>query len=260
MLKRLTLFFLFFRLISLEMHGETVVGVHGFLATCKPLLPAKSTLIRCGLDVFLWEYPTRKRCIEDHGSVLAHYLQAIACKAPGEPIHFVTHSVGALVVRSALNMPHCPPEAKMGRAVLLAPPNQGSQLARQMRKILPIKLCMGKRLGAQLMNYDPCEIAEAFGEFPSTMDVLVITGTRGNRLWFDETNDGFLSVEETWLNTPFYYLEYPLTHGTITKIPKVLRHMRTFIRSGPDETVLKKIPEPVETDSGKGIILADPNV
>lgn len=217
-----------FQLITFDLRADTVVGIHGFIANWRSLKPIQHCLEACGFDVCLWDYPSRRRCIEQHAGNLVSVLNQIACNSPGRPIHFVTHSTGGLVLRAALNMPGCPPEAKMGRAVMIAPPNQGSSLARRFSGFIPIQFLMGDRSGGQLMTYDPCEMT-VFGNFPPSMDVLVIAGTDGNSLLFNEPNDGYITVNETRLNTPYYYKCFPCSHGALLTSSPVLCSMRTFI-------------------------------
>lgn len=217
------------QLIAFQAHGDTVVGIHGFITDWRSMKPIEHVLGRCGLNIYLWNYPSRRKCIEQHGWDLVRTLQEIAGCCPGRPIHFVAHSTGALVLRSALCSPHCPMEAKIGRAVLLAPPNQGCGLARYFRDCPPIQFAMGDKSGWELLNYGPWEMAQ-LGTFPTSMEVLVIAGTKGGTCtWFCEPNDGFLTVKETWLNTPFCLQSYPVTHGDMLKNHCVLCCMKKFI-------------------------------
>lgn len=230
MKKTLLFFVVAIQLLAFQAYGDTVVGIHGFITDWRSLKPIEHVLGRMGLNVYLWNYPCRRKFISEHGCDLVRTLQEIAGNCPGRPIHFVTHSTGALVLRSALSAPNCPMEAKMGRAVLLAPPNQGCGLARHFRDCPPFQFAMGDKTGWELLNYGPCEMAQ-LGMFPSSMDVLVIAGTKGGtRTWFCEPNDGFLTVEETWLNTPFWVQSYPVTHGDMMKNHCVLCCMKKFIR------------------------------
>lgn len=240
-MKRSVLIFVFLiQCITIEMRGDSVVGIHGFLTQSRSMRAIRGALEYCGYDVYLWDYPSRRKCLEEHACDLIPYLQQVACMCPGRPINFVTHSSGALILRRALNLPGCPEEAKMGRAVLLAPPNQGSRLARRFSDFTPLKFAMGDRSGWELMNLGPCKMS-CFGDFPESMQVLVIAGTKGNQL-FRSPNDGFIAIDETRLNTPFYFRSFPLSHGDLLTCRPVLCCMCTFLST--------EMPESEEWDSG----------
>lgn len=227
-MKKFSLLLLIIQCVVFQIKGDTVIGIHGFLTNWRSLKPIEHVFGPCNLDVCLWDYPSGRRYIEEHAVNLLPILQFYACKNPGRPIHFVAHSTGALILRSALNHPGCPNEAKIGRAVLLAPPNQGSDLGRRFRNFFPISFAMGDKSGWQLLNYTACQM-RGIGEFPSTMEVLVIAGTKGNKVFFNEPNDGYISVKETYLNTPFYFKSFPYSHGGMISAPPVLCCMRQFI-------------------------------
>lgn len=170
-----------------------------------------------GLRTYLWEYPGRKKSIEQHGACLVEVLNAIARDFPGEPIHFVSHSLGGLIVRAAVSHPECPAEAKMGRAVLLAPPNKGAVLARTFKGCPVIRGIFGKRAGNQLMTYQEAEM-NRIGTFPEEMEVMVVAGSKESPLFkhlVKEPNDGKVTIEETKLPTPHTHHTLPVSHSWI---------------------------------------------
>lgn len=219
-----------FQFITFEARGATVVGLHGLLGNSNSMKQVKKSLVEndCRLTVCLWNYPSREKFIAEHACDLVCFLKKIAENCPGEPIHFVTHSVGALVVRAALNRADCPDEAKIGRAVLLAPPNRGSRMGRFFRNFAPVAFLMGSGSGWELLNYSPEQI-NCFGDFPPTMQVLVLAGTCGGTIGFTMPNDGYVAVDETRLNTPFYYRSFHVTHGELLNSRRVLCCLRNFI-------------------------------
>jgi len=207
----------------------SIVCIHGLVSSSKDLSAVRNALFPAEKRIYLWDYPSTRYCFEEHGSKLCGALKQIAECYPGEPIDFVTHSSGALVLRSALNMPDCPDEAKIGRAVLFAPPNQGSELGRKFRKFLPLRIIIGSKSGLELMSYDRFMIHERFGCFPQTMEVLVIAGTKGTTLFFHRPNDLFIALDETYLDTPYYLVTYPVSHGKLLKCRPALCEMVNFI-------------------------------
>lgn len=220
-------------LAQLEAKEGTVVALHGIMTDVRSFRPTIKAFQCTDLDVYVFEYPSRRKTFEEHGCGLVNYLQAIACLKPGEPINFVTHSSGALLLRSTLNLEGCPEEAKIGRVVMLAPPNKGSSLARRFRNWLPVRWVLGDRSGCELMNYDACDILEYMGRFPNGMEILVITGNKGRPLLFDEPNDGWVTERETSLEIPYYTEDFPLNHGDLLTSRSVLCAMKQFILFGP---------------------------
>jgi hypothetical protein len=235
MQKWIVLFLLSIQNLALSAQDRNVVCIHGFMTTSRSMKPIEESLSCIGFKVWNWDYPSERRTIEQHAWVLVQYLEQIACCYPGQPINFVTHSTGALILRAALNIPGCPAEAKIGRAALLAPPNQGSRLAYRFRNVQPIRFLMGTKSGRQLMYYDGEDIERCFGSFPLTMQVLVIAGTKGIKVFFEEENDGFIAIDETGLDTPYYWTSFPVKHGDLISCPPVLCCLRTFLYWGYPE-------------------------
>ena len=231
MKKLLLLIILLLPFSVLQAHQGSVVCLHGFFRSYKCMIPLGNTFRKEGLDVYLWDYQSRRETIESHAANLVQVLNEIAKKKPGEPIHFTTHSFGGIIVRAAVNHPDCPPEAKMGKAVLMAPPNQGEQLAHNFKHCPAARWMFGKKAGHQLLTYDHESMASV-GEFPESMEVMVIAGTKGSRfynLWIQEPNDGKVSVDETRLNTPHIHYVFDVSHNWIMTSRQSIAVTRSFI-------------------------------
>jgi pimeloyl-ACP methyl ester carboxylesterase len=210
---------------------ESLVCVHGFFRSFKCMIPIGNVARNQGLDVYLWDYPSRSKTIEEHADRLVEVLTVIAQLNPNEPIHFVTHSLGGVIVRAAMNHPQCPPEAKIGKAVLLAPPNKGSCLARKVSGCPIFKNILGKKAGCQLLTFTETEM-EKLGQFPDTKQVMVIAGKKESRLvakWLKEPNDGKVTVEETRLSTPHHHHILHVGHSWIMTSRESIRLTTNFL-------------------------------
>ena len=90
------------------------------------LEPLRRALARQGFRAVNWRYGSLRGSIETHAAQLAAKAEELDEDPAVERLHFVGHSMGAIVVRSALRVTR---PRKLGRVVLLAPPNRGARLA-----------------------------------------------------------------------------------------------------------------------------------
>jgi pimeloyl-ACP methyl ester carboxylesterase len=183
---------------------DTVVLIHGLAALPFVMRPLARSLHESFGRVVNWGYPSLWSRIERHGHELAELLRRLdAGHGPGR-IHLIGHSMGGIIGRVAL-AEYTP--GRMGRFIMLAPPNRGSHVARRLAPILG-RICPPLH---QLADHDSsfvCTlplpsvpelgIIAAQGDFmvfePSTRlgcerDHIVLPGLHSSLLWRKETAD-----------------------------------------------------------------------
>lgn len=206
---------------------DTVVLVHGLGRTHGSMVPLALALRWQGYRVLNWRYPSTRGTIAEHAERLDREHGESLRREPGR-VHFVTHSMGGLVVRQWLGT--CPmPNA--GCVVMLAPPNQGSEVADQLRDWWIFRRATGPA-GAQLTTgpEGPTSLPEP------PVPVGVIAGSRAvNPLfsrWIGAPNDGKVAVARTHLPGMADHLVLPLGHTFLPWHPSVIRQVLSFLRSG----------------------------
>lgn len=225
---------------SLDNEKESVVCLHAFLRSYTSMKPMGRMLSHRGYEVFLWNYETRKFTLEEHANHLVCLLKKIAQCKPGKAIHFVTHSIGGVITKVALSHPDCPKEAKMGKAIFLAPPNAGSHLARKYRCLTALQFVFGGKLGKQLLTYCPSKML-CTGQLPESGNTLIISGYRASRFIpfkMECPNDGKVAVIETKLPNVDNNISLYASHTYIIINPECFKHVQDFLDQKPKNNQL----------------------
>jgi hypothetical protein len=166
-------------------------------------------------------YPSLTRPIERLAEHVAEQIRGESGR-----IHFVTHSLGGLVLRRLL---YSDRPANLGRAVMLAPPNRGSRLARRFTRL-------GRVVPAlQQLGLPEAELHRLLG--PIDFELLVVAGTRaaGPLRWLSETaSDGIVTVDETFADECADSLVVARGHTFIMDSPEVLARVDQFLRAGAE--------------------------
>jgi hypothetical protein len=182
-----------------------------------------------GYRVVNVDYPSRKHPI-DELSKLAIEAGLSPCRSsPVQAIHFVTHSLGGILVRHYFA--HHELEA-LGRVVMLAPPNGGSEIVDRLRNVPGFGLVNGVA-GAQL-GTGPDAVPVSLGAV--SFSVGVIAGTKSVDPIFSRflpnPHDGKVSVARTKVEGMTDFIEIKASHAFIMHDEEAIRQTIAFLSSG----------------------------
>ena len=176
------------------------------------------------------DYPSREYPIEALAP-MAVGRGLVLCESAGaiEKIHFVTHSLGGILVRNYLSNHKIP---RLGRVVMLGPPNQGSAAVDELGDIPGVDWINGPA-GRQLGKGEesvPLQLGSA--EF----ELGVIAGNRTIdpivSAVLDDPDDGRVSVEDTKLEGMNDFIIVAHSHAFMMRLELPIELTIRFLKTG----------------------------
>ena len=165
-----------------------VILLHGLWMPGLVMSPLASRLAGLGFRPHVFDYASRRKPIEAHADRLVRFARDAA---GGAPVHFVGHSLGGLVVLTALARTDAPAVASV---VLLGTPARGCMAGRRLAGVAPGRWMLGEsrtlwqegrvarwdsaahggaRLGVIAGNHPSFGLGRMLGRLPGVSDGVV---------------------------------------------------------------------------------------
>jgi hypothetical protein len=218
------------------MSGKAVVVLHGLGRSRSAMGRLAATLREDGgYHVFNVGYPTLMGSIGEHAKTLDSVVRSLEGV---EEINFVCHSLGNLVVRRWLHDSREPEtgepreNGRLGRMVMLGPPNQRPELAGKVARV-----SLATTIGGKAFR----ELAEGWEEIAPTlltppMPFGIIAGGRGDDGGYNPLvpgdDDMIVSVTSTKLVGASDFVVLPVLHTFMMNDTKVQKYVLQFLKDG----------------------------
>lgn len=209
--------------------AECVVLLHGLNRSWRAMRKMAESLQEDGFSTSNVDYPSSTMPIEELApQVIDEGLNQ--CRQTGATtIHFVTHSLGGILVRYVQAQDPIP---DLGRVVMLGPPNQGSEVIDKTRDWPGIRLFSGEA-GLQL-GTDEESIPAQLGPVDFELGVIAGTGTNNPFMsaMLPAEDDGKVTVARTQVVGMDELKVVRNSHFDMTSSDSVIMATARFLRTG----------------------------
>lgn len=209
--------------------NECAILLHGMGRTSLSLGLIESALEDSGYHVWNESYPSLTQTVD---AIAAPAIEAgieYCREHHASRIHFVTHSLGGIIVRYYFQQHELP---ELGRIVMLAPPNRGSEVTDEMKDGFLYRTFMGP--AGQVLGTDAESLPNTLQPIPG--EIGIIAGDIDGEPWFlpdiPGEDDGKVAVERTKLPEMKDFLRVDAGHTFIMRHDEVIRQIQYFLANG----------------------------
>ena len=208
---------------------DAVILLHGLARSNRSMAKIDKALTHRGYTVINVDYQTTKFPIDFLAErCLPAAIKEIDRTFP-QRIHFVTHSMGGILLRYYLKNHPLP---NLGNVVMISPPNQGSELVDKLKSSFLFKKLNGPA-GRQL-GTDAHSLPNSLG--PVDFHLGVIAGNRSLNPFYSwlipGRDDGVVAVERTKITGMADFIILPHTHTFIMRSRDTIRQVIHFLENG----------------------------
>jgi hypothetical protein len=217
------------KLTSVTQDSEAIILLHGLARTSLSMNKAAKLLATYGYKIINVNYPSQKYTIE---TLALDYITPALKQCASKDIlqiHFLTHSMGGILIRYYLSTRNID---NLGRVVMLAPPNQGSEVVDKMSGWTIFNLINGP--AGRQMSTDKNSLPNKLGAV--NYPVGIIAGDKSLNpllsLLLPLANDGKVSVIRTQVQGMDDFIVMPYSHTFIMQRVAVIEQALHFIQQG----------------------------
>ncbi len=209
-----------------DVGGPPVVLLHGLWRGWRAMQPLARALSSEGFSTLNLPYPSARMPIVTLADRIRSQVEKIA---GDQPVHFITHSLGGILVRTLLaeGVPW-----ETGKIIMLAPPNRGSEIV-DWSKRHPLLHCVlgpaGRALGSD-------GVPASLPALPAGTQAAVIMGNRSSVPVFKnllgQENDGIVSAAKGLIDGLRGFSVINADHTFIQMHPEAIRLSLHFLKTG----------------------------
>jgi hypothetical protein len=216
-------------LVTSVQSTECVVLLHGLNRSWRAMNKMAAALQAEGFSTANVDYPSQQGSVESLAPIAVRSGLDQCRVAGADKIHFVTHSMGGILLRYAHGLEPIP---ELGRVVMLGPPNQGSEIIDITRDWAVATIFTGEA-GMQLGTHKD-DIPAQLEPIDFELGIIAGTGTINPFMSavLPELDDGKVTVERTKVDGMTDFLVVSQSHFSLMRNNAVIENTAAFLQSG----------------------------
>jgi len=221
-------------LVEHHRSSECVVLLHGLNRSWRTMGKLAESLQEDGFSTANIDYPSSTEAIEVLAPKVVNEGLRQCRQIGATQIHFVTHSLGGILLRYAYEQEPIP---DLGRVVMLGPPNHGSEVIDKARNWPGATMLTG--IAGLQLGTDEASIPSQLG--PVDFELGVIAGTGSNNpmmsMMLPDEDDGKVTVVSTQVEGMDDFKIVTDSHYLMMKSVDVIADIKQFLRTGSFQDV-----------------------
>ena len=210
---------------------DDVILLHGLGRDQKIMQPMAMKLQQTGYQTHNFSYASTQYPVEALAEKIYQKILMVQ-EQSNAPLHFVLHSLSSLIIRYLLQHYDV---VNLGRVVMIAPPNHGSEVADLFKNFKFYQKLYGPA-GQELVT-GPKGIAARLPAADYELGIIagdrcVIQDSLFSWFLFKGANDGKVSVVSTRLDGMKQHIILPVSHPMMPCKKVVIEQVAAFIKSG----------------------------
>lgn len=216
-------------LVQRHQSTDCVVLLHGLNRSWRTMDKMAESLQQEGFSTANVDYPSSTTTVEELAPMVVNEGLHKCRHTGATTIHFVTHSLGGILVRYVQAHDPIP---DLGRVVMLGPPNQGSEVIDKTKNWPGIRMFSGVA-GLQL-GTDEESIPSQLGPVDFELGVIAGTGTTNPFMssMLPEADDGKVTVARTQVEGMDDFKIVRNSHFAMMRSDSVIAATARFLRTG----------------------------
>lgn len=216
--------------VSFAQKDSCVILLHGLSRSASSFENMSDTLSQKGYRVYNTDYESRKYNINDLANKV---IPPVLDKTKNcDKLHFVTHSLGGIIVRQYLSENSI---SNLANVVMLGPPNHGSEVSDNLKDWHFYEYITG--LAGQELTTDSTSVPNRLNSLGKpNFELGIIAGDRSinwiNSMMIDGSDDGKVSVESSKLEGMKDHIVIHTTHPTMLNNDSVIFQVQEFLKFG----------------------------